>query len=79
MATQTGILPAVEGIAEGVRRSMGRQQREAQSKAVLLVNVGIERWSTQRDYGVYVIPERHAWTPVSTCAVICCKTRHSQQ
>lgn len=68
-------MPAVEGIAEDVRRSMGRQQREAQSKAVLLVNVGIERWATQRDYGVYVIPERHAWTPVSTCAI--CSTEKS--
>jgi hypothetical protein len=69
MATPTQALPAVEGIGEGVRRSMSRQQREAQATPVLVVNVGIERWSTQRDYGVFEIPERHVWTPVERCAI----------
>lgn len=63
------VIPAVEGIGEAARRTMSRQAREAQARSVVLVNTGIERWTATRDYGTFVIPERHAWTPAERCAV----------
>lgn len=66
MGTQP--MPAVEqGIGGEVRRAMSRQQREAQQRSTLVVNVGTDYWTQQRDHGVYVIPGKHAWTPVSRC------------
>lgn len=60
---------AQAGIGGEVRTGMSRQQQEAQSKSVYMVNTGVERWQMDRDYGAYVIPERHAWTPVTRCAI----------
>lgn len=69
MATATQVLTAVEGIGGEARRSMSRQAREARDKTALIVNTGIDRWSAGRDYGIFTIPERHAWTPAVRCAI----------